>query len=218
MAGEGWLSPDLEGGLLLCLFVGLKDAWEDPRKMKFSLIKDYISKRSQQKLCWATNPKTWIFNLLRGLMQDQASLLQIPLSHPWSAGDDGWAPKVTHCMPCSLWFWEVWAPVCGEGQIVLSGSSRSMCIVPSFLPIFQTRSICIVQASSPRMLIKSSSFSHFCVWWSPSHMSHKGRETENDSGGKRQIESKTWMKVEGGILSIIAASYLLWKGLEMELW
>lgn len=151
-------------------------------------------------------------------MQDQASLLQMPLSHLWSAGDDGWAPKVTHCMPCSL--------------LILGGVSpnlwrRTDCPFwifqihvhcSSFLPIFQTRSICIVQASSPRVLIKSSSFSHFCVWWSPSHMTHKGRETENDSGGKRQIESKAWMKVERGILSIIAASYLLWKGLEMGLW
>lgn len=74
--------PWEEGCLSVCLRVLRMLALEDPRKMTFSLMKDYTSKRSQQKLCWATNPKTWIFDLLRGVVQSQANLLRIPLSHP----------------------------------------------------------------------------------------------------------------------------------------
>lgn len=61
-----------------------------------------------------------------------------------------------------------------------------------FLDLPDSRSMCIVQASSPKGVNKKqSSFSHFCVWWSPSWAtSHTGRETGNDSVGKRQIKAK----------------------------
>lgn len=79
-----------------------------------------------------------------------------------------------------------------------------------------SRSMYMVHVSFPRVLIKSSSCSHFCVWWFPSHMSHEGRETGHESCGQkgRSKEKPEWRRRERSCLWLLPTS-ISWKGLEM---
>ena len=101
--------------------------------MTFSLMKDYISQRSQRNLRWATNPKTWIFNLLKGLVQDQASLLQIPLSI--HEVQEMMAELLKSPTPCPV--------VSDSGECEPQSVEKDRW---SFLDLPDSRSMCIVQA------------------------------------------------------------------------
>lgn len=145
--------------------------------MTFSLMKDYISQRSQRELCWATIQRPG-FSAYSG---DWCRTKPVCSKSPFLIHEvqEMMAELLKSPTPCPV--------VSDSGRCEPQSVEKDRW---SFLDLPDSRSMCIVQASSPRVLIKSSSFSHFCVWWSPSHMSHTGRETGNDSVGKRQIESK----------------------------